>query len=159
MRHFEQLRTIPWEPRFHTLEDEALVADRINRPHEDYPRYVQPTLDAMRLVKITGFPSEQKIQEIHMLIFHDDKPSQWRKANVGVGLHVAPQHQIVPKLMRELCATYEGNELTEDRIQEWYFDFETIHPFVDGNGRVGGVVIALLSHQVDPMGRYMAPGQ
>ena len=28
-----------------------------------------------------------------------------------------------------------------DSLVKWYTDFETIHPFLDGNGRVGGIVV------------------
>jgi fido (protein-threonine AMPylation protein) len=36
-----------------------------------------------------------------------------------------------------------------DNYLAWYQQFETIHPFIDGNGRVGGVVIAVLSFNVN----------
>lgn len=47
-----------------------------------------------------------------------------------------------------------------DRIREWYIDFQTIHPFIDGNGRVGGCVVALMTnyHHSDPRHRLLTPG-
>lgn len=62
--------------------------------------------------------------------------------------------------MHDLDAIYENLEPTMDRIREWYIDFETIHPYRDGNGRVGGCVVALMTiyHHPDPRHRLLTPG-
>lgn len=62
--------------------------------------------------------------------------------------------------MDELQAIYAPLNPNPERIREWYVDFETIHPFIDGNGRVGGCVVALLSHHRNPdsLSRLYTPG-
>ena len=44
-------------------------------------------------------------------------------------------------------------------LKDWYHDFETIHPFQDGNGRVGGVTVAVLARKFRPEKGWLAPGQ
>lgn len=59
----------------------------------------------------------------------------WRTCNVRVGMHICPDWQDVPRLMH---AWAEGQgRLTPD---EAYLEFEGIHPFRDGNGRVGKII-------------------
>ena len=48
---------------------------------------------------------------------------------------------------------------TDEILLDWYSDFETIHPFQDGNGRVGGVVVAVYSNLWSTEGKYLAPCQ
>jgi len=67
---------------------------------------------------------------------------------VIVGLHRPPRAERVEKLMEELMSLYTISDL--DTLVEWYKDFETIHPFQDGNGRVGGVMVAAYSHSLHP---------
>ena len=60
-------------------------------------------------------------------------------------------------LMHELELLYLDLPISQENLRHWYFDFETIHPFVDGNGRVGGIIIAAATHRQH--GIYLAPGQ
>ena len=49
--------------------------------------------------------------------------------------------------------------LTVEDLQDWYWDMETIHPFLDGNGRVGGVIVAGFAHARHPEKGWLAPNQ
>lgn len=46
-----------------------------------------------------------------------------------------------------------------DILREWYIDFQTVHPFPDGNGRTGGIIVAAYSHQMHPLKGWLEPKQ
>lgn len=71
-------------------------------------------------------------------------PGKWRKCNVGVfnargeAMHHAPPWDQVPFLMKDLFNWLKKSKdvpLVKSCI--FHFVFETIHPFSDGNGRMG----------------------
>ena len=73
-----------------------------------------------------------------------EHPGKWRDCNVGVfnargeAMHYAPPWDHVPLLMKDLFAWLKRSKdapLVQSCI--FHFIFETIHPFADGNGRMG----------------------
>jgi len=64
---------------------------------------------------------------------------------VRVGNHLGANPQFVPTLMQELVDGYNQNKTDYflDSIAHFHAEFETIHPFLDGNGRMGRVLINL----------------
>jgi Fic family protein len=62
---------------------------------------------------------------------------------VRVGTHIAPAPEHIEQLLDNLLADYESShdEYFLDRISRFHLEFERIHPFVDGNGRIGRVLI------------------
>lgn len=82
----------------------------------------------------------------HAMMIKDlvEHPGKWRKCNVGVfnargeAMHHAPPWDHVPFLMKDLFAWLKSSKdvpLVKSCI--FHFVFETIHPFPDGNGRMG----------------------
>lgn len=62
---------------------------------------------------------------------------------VRVGTHIAPAPEHVESMIDDILFKYNNN-LTDyciDKIAKFHLDFETIHPFCDGNGRIGRVLI------------------
>ena len=83
-----------------------------------------------------------------LLIDIDDKiAGRFRvgKEWVRVGNHLGANPQFVPTLMQELVDNYNQNKISYflDAVAYFHAEFETIHPFVDGNGRMGRVLINL----------------
>ena len=64
---------------------------------------------------------------------------------VRVGNNLGANPQFVPALMQELLDNYNQHKISYflDDIAHFHAEFETIHPFVDGNGRMGRVLINL----------------
>lgn len=72
-----------------------------------------------------------------------DFPGQLRKTSVGIVkgkdiAHIAPPGEMVYPLMKELFDYLKNDEdLLLIKSCVFHYEFEFIHPFVDGNGRIG----------------------
>ena len=95
-----------------------------------------PTLDAFK---------EKDLLKAHSVMMQAlvDNPGHYRRGGVGVfgekGLvHLAPPAERVPMLMSDLFAWLkQSKDHLLIRSCVFHYEFEFIHPFIDGNGRMG----------------------
>ena len=108
-----------------------------------------------------GFPlCNRLIREIHGVLLARGRgsakdPGEFRRTQNWVGgtrpgnaAFVPPPPQVVPELMSDLENTLHDEDLAPAVIRAAlaHVQFETIHPFLDGNGRLGRLLITLLLH-------------
>lgn len=94
--------------------------------------------------------SERVIKEIHSLVLMNDRQNRgvYRSVPVTIlgALHTPPQPYLVPVQMEQLLADYEGMKERRHIVEvvaEFHLRFEGVHPFIDGNGRTGRLILNL----------------
>lgn len=102
------------------------------------------------LVKEKTPLSESIIKDIHSLVLMDRPQEKGRYRRIPVtitgAVNVSPQPYIIPKLMEELIDKYNtktGDKHIIEKVSLFHLEFETIHPFIDGNGRTGRLILNL----------------
>ena len=108
--------------------------------HRDAYYYVED------LVKNKTALSEKVIKDVHTLILMDRQMDKgvYRSVPVRVGGFHPCQPYEVPVKMERLLLEYAGDMQklhVVERAAVFHLTFETIHPFIDGNGRVGRLLL------------------
>ena len=112
--------------------------------------------------KLNAF-NEQDLLKAHGMMMQAliDNPGCYRKGGVGVFsehgcVHMAPSADCVPYLMKEL---FEWLNNSKDHLLirscVFHYEFEFIHPFIDGNGRMGRLWQSLILSKLNPIFEHL----
>lgn len=78
-------------------------------------------------------------------VINDDIAGRFRHSGeyVRVGIHIAPPPEQILRLLANALEVYytDHQNYFLDKIARFHLEFETIHPFNDGNGRLGRTLI------------------
>lgn len=105
-------------------------------------------------------PSEvEDLCEAHRILMHglEEKAGQFRTGSVGIKrgddvVHIAPSAERIPQLVSDLLgwlALTDEHPLVASSI--FHYEFEFIHPFMDGNGRLGRLWQTLILSRWKPV--------
>lgn len=106
---------------------------------------VKGAIAAYDNIKEYSYKNEKELLKAHKTLMKNllENAGAYRASNVGVGgkdgvSHIAPQPHLVPKLMKNL---FDWLKNTDEHLLiascVFHYEFEFIHPFSDGNGRIG----------------------
>ena len=100
------------------------------------------------LVKQNEPLSERIIKQIHFLVLvgNRDDRGVYRKVPVRImgAKHEPVQPYMIEPKMEELLKSFmEGEEHIITKLARFHIEFEGIHPFIDGNGRTGRLLVNL----------------
>jgi Fic family protein len=114
--------------------------------------YTKSLSCALQMIQEKGLPISSRVllaaHEALMSAGEGERasPGQYRKQAVRVGSHIPPLAPKVPELMGDLEKYINGPADLPPLIKAGlvHVQFETIHPFLDGNGRIGRLLIVLM---------------
>ncbi len=99
----------------------------------------------LQMLKCEEEVSNELVLNWHLQIFKDTKPDiagSFRSYPVRVGLYVAPSYEKIGNMMNQLTAFANGSKLNPVEVAaRAHYMFEKIHPFGDGNGRIGRLLM------------------
>lgn len=162
--HVEANKSSKIEGTKTTIEEDMLPLMEVDPEKRDDVQEVQNYIAALQygVERITkdGFPvSSRLIREIHRCLMNGVRgefktPGEFRLSQNWIGgsmpskaAYVPPAHIHIPQLMSDLEQFIHNDSIDVPMLVKAalvHYQFESIHPFLDGNGRTGRILIPLM---------------
>jgi Fic family protein len=116
--------------------DNHLIAAKVVRAASEDGQLLSPR--ALHTILFSGFGGDEGL--------HGHNAGEYRRIAVGIknfqNTVVFPRHNEVPDMIEEWFVEAD-NEVDYEEAKRWHYHcwFEAIHPFPDGNGRVGRLLL------------------
>ncbi len=149
-----------------TLTEEQITAILENKkvigPKKDILE-VMNALEVYKNINKLRPEKEKDFLKAHQLLLQKliQAPGKYRKQGVGIVKgskveHIAPPFENVPYLMKDLFEYLKNkSELTLIKSCVFHYEMEFIHPFLDGNGRMGRLWQTLILMQDYPLFEFL----
>lgn len=139
------------------LEDKSVLG-----PQKDILE-VNNAIQVYDLLESWDYKKKKDFLKAHNILTYDLIPDAGKYRKGGVGIvkgnkvaHLAPPAELVPQLMKDLFEYLKKNK-DHDLIKSlvFHYELEFIHPFSDGNGRMGRLWNTLILMNSFPIFQYI----
>lgn len=124
---------------------------------------VKNAFAAYEMLPLLNQFTEKALLKVHKILMSSliDDPGRYRSTSIGIMkgnevIHIAPSASLVPSLMNDL---FQWLKYTDDHplitSSVFHYELEFIHPFSDGNGRIGRLWQTLILSKWKPFLAYL----
>lgn len=168
LRKINRMRTLVGTLQIegNTLDEERMTAllegKRVLATKQEIAE-AKGAIEAYNKLESLKYDSLDDLLKAHRILMDKllHKAGTFRRANVGVGsqsgvVHVAPPYDLVSSLMSDLFTWLKETDAHPLIVScVFHYEFEFIHPFEDGNGRVGRLWQTLILYHWKSLFAYM----
>jgi Fic family protein len=133
------------------LTQNVVVAGKSLSDHVAVLGYRDATLLGQRYVRENTRITEHEVRKLHytMLIEKQEVSGEYRSYNLMIHGHRPTSYEKVPYKMVQLCDARPSEDRHPlENIAFFHLRLEKVHPFGDGNGRVGRIILNIMLEQL-----------